>query len=479
MSLRQYLIKQKTKSGELDNALDSLLPDPNVEKDAETAKTVTVANSSVKDVLQSPNRKRKRGEYSNYSSEQRAKIARYACEHGNTSAAKHFSKLLDKTINESTVRSMKKQYIDELNKTPEKKIVELSRSPKGRPKLLGKYDEEVVDYVKKLRATGAIVNKQILIACATGILEHKCRSMLQENGGHIALHRSWAESFLRRIGFVKRKGTKAARKVPANFDELRVQFLASVSKIISENNIPEELVMNFDQTNISIIPCGNWTMEEEGSKQVEITGLEDKHQITALLTCTMAGNLLPPQLLYQGKTDQCHPPVKFPKGWDIHHSENHWSNEQTMLRFIDTILLPYIHEQRDRLNLPLKQPALAIFDVFAAHRVESFINKLQKAGILIKYVPGGCTGELQPLDLSGNSQIKEVVKSCFTAWYAQQVGMQLKAGKTVKNVEINLKLSNIKPIHANWIIQAIQKVKDQKGVIRNGWVRSGMLTVDK
>ena len=113
---------------------------------------------------------------------------------------------------------MKKQYIDEMNKTPEKKFVELSRSPKGRPKLLGKYDEEVVDYVKKLRATGAIVNKQILIACATGILEHKCRSMLQENGGHIALHRSWAESFLRRIGFVKRKGTKAARKVPANFD---------------------------------------------------------------------------------------------------------------------------------------------------------------------------------------------------------------------------------------------------------------------
>ena len=38
MSLRQYLIKQKTKSGELDNALDSLLPDPNVEKDAVTAK---------------------------------------------------------------------------------------------------------------------------------------------------------------------------------------------------------------------------------------------------------------------------------------------------------------------------------------------------------------------------------------------------------------------------------------------------------
>jgi hypothetical protein len=37
-----------------------------------------------------------------------------------------------------------------------------------------------------------------------------------------------------------------------------------------------------------------------GSKQVEITGLEDKKQITALLSCTMSGNLLPSQLLYQG-----------------------------------------------------------------------------------------------------------------------------------------------------------------------------------
>ncbi|KAJ8306301.1 LOW QUALITY PROTEIN: hypothetical protein KUTeg_016846 [Tegillarca granosa] len=34
-----------------------------------------------------------------------------------------------------------------------------------------------------------------------------------------------------------------------------------------------------------------------GTKQVEIIGLEDKRQTTALLTCTMSGDLLPPQLL--------------------------------------------------------------------------------------------------------------------------------------------------------------------------------------
>jgi hypothetical protein len=55
-----------------------------------------------------------------------------------------------------------------------------------------------------------------------------------------------------------------------------------------------------------------------------ITGLEDKRQITALLSCIMSGNLLPPQLLYQGKTANCHHKVDFPEEWDIWYSENHW-----------------------------------------------------------------------------------------------------------------------------------------------------------
>lgn len=155
---------------------------------------------------------------------------------------------------------------------------------------------------------------------------------------------------------------------------------------------------------------------------MEIVGLEDKRQITALLSCAMSGDLLPPQLLYQGKTTQCTPTtVQFPNDWDVHFSENHWSNEDTMCRFIDTILVPYINKMRDSLDLPLKQPALCVFDVFAAHRTESFLKKLKKQGIVVKFIPGGCTGELQPLDLSGNSQFKELVKKRFVTWYANAI----------------------------------------------------------
>jgi hypothetical protein len=56
------------------------------------------ANAEVEKILTT---KRKRGEYNPYDSEQRAKMARYAVEHGVARAAKHFSWKLSKNVNES------------------------------------------------------------------------------------------------------------------------------------------------------------------------------------------------------------------------------------------------------------------------------------------------------------------------------------------------------------------------------------------
>lgn len=209
---------------------------------------------------------------------------------------------------------------------------------------------------------------------------------------------------------------------------------------------------------------------------MSITGLEDKRQITALLSCTMSGKLLPPQILYQGKTDQCHPPTTFPTDWDIFHSENHWSNEDTMKRFVDKILTPYINDTRDNLDLPLRQPALLIFDVFAAHRVTSFLSKLEQCNYKVVFIPGGCTGELQPLDLSGNAQLKEEVKREFSQWYANCVQKQLAKGVDINKVDIDLKLSVIKPIHATWLINAFKKIEANHECVKNGWYKSGLLS---
>ena len=95
--------------------------------------------------------------------------------------------------------------------------------------------------------------------------------------------------------------------------------------------IPGSLVINWDQTGIHYVPVLQWTMEKEGMKRIEITGSQDKCQITAVFGVTMDGNFLPPQLVYAGKTPKCLPKFDFPEDWDITFTENHWCNEHDRL----------------------------------------------------------------------------------------------------------------------------------------------------
>ena len=104
--------------------------------------------------------------------------------------------------------------------------------------------------------------------------------------------------------------------------------------------------------------------------QVEVHELYDKCEITALLTATLSGELLFPQLLYAGKTPRCYPRQNFPRGWDIYHSSTHWSTEDTILHFVKETI-PYVTAARECLGLSQDQTALAIFDVVTAHRAAS------------------------------------------------------------------------------------------------------------
>lgn len=120
--------------------------------------------------------------------------------------------------------------------------------------------------------------------------------------------------------------------------------------------------------------------------------------------------MIPPPVIYQGKTEKCHPNFKFPENWHIMHTENHWSNEATMLEYIDKILVPYI----EGIHLYVRKSdahALCIVDVFRAHQCESFIQKLSENDIKVRFIPASCTGELQPLDLAGNDTFKQSVKN--------------------------------------------------------------------
>jgi len=216
-----------------------ILPDLRNAETPEKAENMVHANAEVEKIL---TKKRKRGEYNHYDSEQRAKMARYVVEHGVVRAAKHFSGKLSKNVNESTVRSLKKQYLklskeidsgsasDDVDSSGTIKVMD--RKLRGPPTLLGKYEKEVVDYIQSLCLSGGVVNSPIVVATARGIVINKEKSLLSDFGGPIDLSKSWAQSFLRRLGYVKRKGTKAARKVPDDFEFIKMEFLSEIQKLV-------------------------------------------------------------------------------------------------------------------------------------------------------------------------------------------------------------------------------------------------------
>ena len=143
--------------------------------------------------------------------------------------------------------------------------------------------------------------------------------------------------------------------------------------------IPAQLILNWDQTGIKILPSSTWTMEKERSRRIEVVGVDDKHLITAVFCGTLVGDFLPVQVIYKGKTDRCHPHYHFPLGWDITHSSNHWSTETTMIQYVQNIVIPYVRNVQEVLNED--KAALVIMDNFKGQTTEKVIRALDAASM--------------------------------------------------------------------------------------------------
>ena len=146
---------------------------------------------------------------------------------------------------------MKNDYLSYL-KTSEKSkaIQELPGKKRGWPLLLGEQlDKQVRDYILYLRSHGCIIYAHVVIAVSKGIIMGNDSNLLYSNGGSLALTKDWARN----------------------------------------------MIINCDHAAINYVPVSSWTMEEMGSKCVEISGKDDKRQLTVVFGCSISGDFLPPQ----------------------------------------------------------------------------------------------------------------------------------------------------------------------------------------
>ena len=218
-----------------------------------------------------------------YSVKDRADIAKYAVQHCLTSAASHFSRKFGMNVSKTTAKSIRSAYVSELRekRARDEGVVAILRCHKrGRRLLVGDViDNQVQSYLRRVHDGGGVVTAKIAVAAARGILLACDWSKLAEFSEHIRLGSSWAYSLLNRMKFVQRKATTSKSKLPVErFAEIKEQFLSDVVSTVEFMEIPAELILNWDQTGIKIVPSCAWTMDQQGSKRVEIVGVTGKRQ---------------------------------------------------------------------------------------------------------------------------------------------------------------------------------------------------------
>ena len=63
---------------------------------------------------------------------------------------------------------------------------------------------------------------------------------------------------------------------------MKANFQQDVVSTIVMEDIPPELIMNWDHTEKKMVSCTQWTMEKQGTRHVELTGVNNKRQMTEI-----------------------------------------------------------------------------------------------------------------------------------------------------------------------------------------------------
>ena len=177
------------------------------------------------------------------------------------------------------------------------------------------------------------------------------------------------------------KRTTTAIKLPNNWMEQGLYMNYRIAYLVKVYTIPPCLVINSDKSRIHLGPLGGGrTLDVNGVKDVKILGLEDKRQITCIVSSNASGKLLPSQLIFTGTTVWCL--LKFTEEktrciherWHLTYSANHWSILETSKQFVGKVLHPFLTSMINLHNLPKNQRLVWLIDSWLVHKSSEFLD---------------------------------------------------------------------------------------------------------
>jgi len=142
----------------------------------------------------------------------------------------------------------------------------------------------------------------------------------------------------------------------------------------------------------------------------------------------------------------------YPAGAKYKVQEKAWFSHDIMLEWVTEILAPYVA------TAPPGVVPLLYLDSFAVHMMASVVGAIQALGVEVEFIPPGCTGLVQPVDVGYNKAFKSKVKEQYSNWLFDQ-DPDLPVPKTSRRDVVE------------WILAAETNISAE--TCRNAWRKTG------
>ena len=148
------------------------------------------------------------------------------------------------------------------------------------------------------------------------------------------------------------------------------------------------------------------------------------------------------------------------------------------MRLIEEVLVPYVEKVKKEKSLPTSQKSLLLWDAFKAQSTQKVKDALAANQIESVMVPKNMTHLLQPLDLTTNASFKKFEKRAFNEYFTSCImkALEIDPDREVASIEVDLRLSTLKPRHAKVMIELYDHFQTEAGkkVIKAGWKAAGI-----
>ena len=108
----------------------------------------------------------------------------------------------------------------------------------------------------------------------------------------------------------------------AAYEEIALRYHYDIKEKVMKHKIPDDFIITLDQTPSKLLNVGKNTMAKTNSKRVALRDSDEKRAITITIAATLTGEILPFQMIYDGKTARSRPdPALLPDGFLLCYME--------------------------------------------------------------------------------------------------------------------------------------------------------------